>query len=225
MLLSGIDAVIFDVDGTMIDSMGLWEEVDRIYLARYNKPVQDELQKMLSGISIRETADYFREVIGIDEPPEKMLHDWNELAYEQYHDHVKAKPGTARWIKDLASHGYPMAVGTSNSRKLATTALERQGFLPYFKVMLTGEDVKKGKPDPYIYQECARRLGVEPSRCLVFEDISSGLIAGRDAGMRTCAVKDKFSMFEDDKKREIADFYINDFEDIYKDKVQDLRKR
>ena len=223
MLLDCIDAVLFDIDGTLVDSMGLWKEVDRIYLARYGKDMAPDLQSQLSGLSITQTADYFRDVIGIQETTEKMLADWNALAYEQYHDVVQAKPGALRWVKDLHARGIRMAVGTSNTRTLAETVLQVQGFAPYFQTMLTGEDVVAGKPDPYIYLECARRLGVPASRCLVFEDISAGLIAGRAAGAKTCAVRDLFSMFEDGKKRENADYCITDFEDIYAGQVQVLR--
>ena len=223
-ILDHIEAVLFDIDGTLVDSMGLWKEVDRIYLARYGKEMAPDLQTQLSGLSITQTADYFRDVIGIDEPTEKMLADWNELAYEQYHDVVQAKPGALRFVKELHARGIVMAVGTSNTNTLARTVLDVQGFSPYFPVMLTGEDVVLGKPDPYIYLECARRLGVSPHSCLVFEDISAGLEAGRRAEMRTCAVRDTFSLFEDDRKREIADYYIVDFEDIFENRVEVLRR-
>ena len=222
-MLQGIDAVLFDIDGTLIDSMGVWGDIDRIYLSRYGKEMKPDLQKELAGISIQETADYFRNVIGIDEPAEKMLSDWNELAYKEYHDVVMPKPGALKWVKDLDRRGIKMAVGTSNTRKLAETVLQVRGFMPYFKVILTGEDVKTGKPDPYIYQECALRLDTPPDRCLVFEDIYSGVMAGRNAGMKTCAVWDKYAAYEDAQKRAYADYYIQSFNDIYDNKVEFLR--
>jgi len=225
MLLEGTEAVLFDIDGTLIDSMGVWEDIDRTYLKRYGKDMQPDLQKILSGISIRETADYFRNILGIDEPPEKMLHDWNELAYQEYHDIIRAKPDALRWVADIDSRGIDMAVGTSNTRALAETALNVHKFRPFFKVILTGEDVKRGKPDPFIYLECARRLGKDPSKCLVFEDISSGIIAGRRAGMKTCAVWDAYSEYEDDEKRKYADYYIHSFADIFNNKVEVLCRR
>lgn len=219
ILLEGIEAVIFDIDGTLVDSMGVWVEVDRIYLDRYGIEMPADLQKVLSGISIKETADYFREVFGINESTEKMLSDWNELAYKQYRDHVQPKPFALKWVEDLCEMGVKMAVGTSNTRRLACTAMETRGFRPYFEFMITGEDVLRGKPDPFIYQECARRLDVDPRKCLVFEDVTAGIISARDAGMKTCAVWDEFSLFEDFDKRQLADYYIESFEDIYMDRV------
>ena len=91
-LLEGKEAVIFDVDGTLIDSMGVWEEVDRIYLTRHGKPMSEDLQRKLAGLSFLQAADYFRNVIGIDDPPEKMLAEWNELAFEQYRHEIQREP-------------------------------------------------------------------------------------------------------------------------------------
>lgn len=219
-LLEGKEAVIFDVDGTLIDSMGVWENVDRIYLARHGKEMPENLQKTLSGISIRQAADYFREVIGIDDPPEKMLADWNDLAFYEYRHEIQMKQGAARWLELIARRGLPMAVGTSNTRKLAMTALEAHGIDHYFKVILTGEDVAKGKPDPYIYQLAASKLGVNPEKCLVFEDILEGIQAGMAAGMEVCAVYDDFSEYQTAEKKALAHYYINTFDDIFENKVE-----
>jgi 16S rRNA pseudouridine516 synthase len=223
MLLDKIEAVIFDVDGTLIDSMGVWREVDEIYLARYNKEMPDNLQKDLSGLSIKQAADYFKNVIGIDETQEKMLADWNELAMHQYRHEIMLKESAAKWLATIAERGLPMAVGTSNTRMLAHAALEVHQIEHYFKVIMTGEDVVKGKPDPYIYQTAAARLGVKPENCLVFEDIPAGIMAGRSAGMKVCAVWDSFSEYQTDEKKALANYYIHSFEDIYTNKVEVLR--
>lgn len=222
MLLEDKEAVIFDVDGTLIDSMGVWRDVDIIYLQRHHKEMPENLQRELAGLSIRQAADYFREVIGIDDPPEKMLAEWNELAFRQYRHEIQMKPGALRWLETLAARGIPMAVGTSNTRMLAMTALQTHGIDRYFKVILTGEDVVKGKPDPYIYQTAAKRLGVNPAKCLVFEDIPEGIQAGLAAGMQVCAVQDDFSDYQTEEKKRLADYYISSFEDIFNNKVEVL---
>jgi 16S rRNA pseudouridine516 synthase len=223
LMLDGIDAVIFDIDGTLVDSMGVWKEVDRIYLDRYKIPMPDNLQHELSGLSIAQAATYFYDVLGIHESREKMLSDWNELAYHEYRYHVQIKPGADKWLAHLAKQHIPMAVGTSNTRMLAETVLKARGFYDYFQVILTGEDVLKGKPDPYIYLTAADRLGVDPARCLVFEDIPAGLTAGLSAGMRTCGVEDPFSAYQNDEKRALANYYIQSYEDIFNDQVEVLR--
>ena len=204
-LLEGKEAVIFDVDGTLIDSMGVWEEVDRIYLTRHGKPMSEDLQRKLAGLSILQAADYFRNVIGIDDPPEKMLAEWNELAFEQYRHEIQMKPGAAKWLS-----------------LIAMTALHAQDIEHYFRVIMTGEDVVKGKPDPFVYQEAARRLGVNPKNCLVFEDIPEGIQSGLSEGMTVCAVQDDFSDYQIEEKKKLAHYYINSFEDIFNNKVEVL---
>ena len=222
MLLKDKDAVLFDIDGTLIDSMGVWGEIDRIYLNRYNIPMPDRLPDKLAGLSIAQTADYFREVLGVQESNEKMISDWNELAFEQYSRHILPKDDALRFVQEIHDRGIPMAVGTSNTRALAETVMRRMGFAGYISCMLTGEDVKFGKPDPYIYLEAARLIGAEPSRCIVFEDIPEGLSAGQRAGMKTCGVWDLFSSSKDEEKRRIADYYIQSFTDIFENRVEIL---
>ena len=196
-LLEEKEAVIFDVDGTLIDSMGVWEEVDRIYLTRHGKPMSEDLQRKLAGLSILQAADYYR------------------------HE-IQMKPGAAKWLSLIEEKELPMAVATSNTRKLAMTALHAQDIEHYFRVIMTGEDVVKGKPDPFVYQEAARRLGVNPKNCLVFEDIPEGIQAGLSAGMTVCAVQDDFSDYQIEEKKKLAHYYINSFEDIFNNKVEVL---
>ncbi len=222
-LLQDADAVLFDVDGTLMDSMGLWREVDIRYLARHNIEMPENLQRDIAGLSIIQTADYFRNVIGIDDPPEQMLKEWNELAVYQYKNEVKLKPGAKRWLEELSARGIPCAVGTSNTKLLAMTALESCNIRQFFKVILTGEDISRGKPDPFIYSECAKRLGVKESRCLVFEDISEGIRSGLSAGMKVCAVWDDFSSYQMDEKKSLAHCYIDSFDDIFDNRVKWLR--
>lgn len=223
LLLKDKEAVLFDIDGTLIDSMGIWDEVDRIYLARYNIPVPEHLPETLSGLSIAQTAAYFREVLGVQETNEKMISDWNELAFEQYNRHILPKADALKFVQEIHDRHIPMAVGTSNTRALAETVMRRLGFAGYLSYMLTGEDIQFGKPDPFIYLEAARCVGARPENCIVFEDIPEGLTAGKRAGMKTCAIWDHFSSSKDDEKRKIADYYIHSFTDIFENRVEILR--
>lgn len=220
MLLDQKEAVLFDVDGTLIDSMGIWRDIDRIYLERYGFDMPDNLQKELAGLSIKQAADYFREVIGINETPEKMISDWNELADDFYSNRILMKEDAMRWLKLIHERGIKMAVCTSNTRHLAHAALGRHDLFKYFDVVLTGEDVTIGKPDPFIYLKAARDLGAVPGRCIVFEDIREGIMAGKSAGMTVCGVHDLFSIDQETEKKELADFYINSFRDIFEDHVE-----
>ncbi|MCR4672942.1 MAG: HAD family phosphatase [Lachnospiraceae bacterium] len=214
-LLAGREAIIFDEDGTLIDSMWIWADIDIEYVARYGKTTDRELTKKLSGLSILQTADYFRDVIGINETTEKMLSDWNEMALDYYTHKIPLKEEAGRLLNDISSRGIPMAICTSNTRTLALTALEVHNIKGYFDIIITGEDVEKGKPDPFIYLEAARRLGVGPNNCLVFEDISAGALAGKRAGMEACGVFDESAAYMTADLKAIADYYAVSFKDIY----------
>ena len=204
--------------------MGVWDAVDLAYLDKYHKPMPENLTRELSGLSILQAAAYFRDVIGIQESDETMIADWNDLAMDQYRNHVEMKDGVLRFLNLLKDRGIKMAVGTSNTTTLAMTALNRHGLAGFFPVILTGEDIVKGKPDPFIYLEGARRLGVEPGQCLVFEDICAGVMAGKSAGMRVCTVYDTYSEYELDEKRAITDYYITSFMDLFENKVEVLNQ-
>ncbi len=223
MLLADRDGVLFDVDGTLIDSMGIWKDIDRIYLEDHGIEMPAGLQKALAGLSIKQTADYFREVLGVNETQEQMLADWNDLAYQYYRYKIDVKEDAVRWLDEISGRGLKMAVCTSNTRHLAMTVLTHRDILKYFKVVLTGEDVVIGKPNPYIYLKAARDLGLHYDRCIVFEDIAEGILAGKKAGMRVCAVQDRFSDDQEQQKKELADYYINSFRDIFEDQVEILR--
>ena len=223
MLLSDADGVLFDVDGTLIDSMGIWKDIDKIYLARYGLEMPSGLQKDIAGLSIKQTADYFREVLGVNEPQSKMLSDWNDLAYEFYRYKIDVKEDAVRWLEVIRERGLKMAVCTSNTRHLAMTVLRHRDLLKYFGVVLTGEDVVVGKPNPYIYLKASRDLGLQASRCIVFEDIAEGITAGKRAGMRVCAVQDDFSGDQEEEKKQLADYYIDSYRNIFENKVEILR--
>ncbi len=213
-LFDCIKYVIFDVDGTMLDSLKIWKEIDVEYLARYGLPMDEDLQRHIAGISIRQTAVYFREKLGIDEPPEKMIADWNEMAEDKYRHEIEAKPGALELIRRLDKKGIRMAIATSNSRHLTSITVKRHGLLDIMNVIITGEDIFNGKPAPEIYLTAAERLGALPSECLVFEDTPEGITSAKGAGMRVCAVYDDLTAPVDDFKKENSDYYIYSFEEL-----------
>ena len=114
--------------------MGVWEEVDRIYLTRHGKPMSEDLQRKLAGLSILQAADYFRNVIGIDDPPEKMLAEWNELAFEQYRHEIQMKPGAARftiWRVLLSKRAMTRFLSDVPSRGYSLTSLRVAYFVSF----------------------------------------------------------------------------------------------
>lgn len=213
-LLKEIDAVIFDLDGSLVDSMWMWHEIDVEYLGRFGLEVPDGLQREIEGFSFSETAQYFKEKFSIPDSIEEIKRTWNEMAWDKYMNEVPLKPGAKEFLSLCRKKGIKLGIATSNSRELVTNVADVHGLHDYFSCIMTGCDVGKGKPAPDIYLAVADALGVLPKRCLVFEDIIPGIQAGKAAGMKVCAVEDFYSVPQTAEKMALADYYIKDFHEI-----------
>lgn len=214
MILDNFDAIIFDLDGTLVDSMWIWKDIDIEYLSRFGIAYNEKLQSEIEGKSFTETAIYFKENFGITDTIEKIKSDWNEMAYLKYKEQVSLKTGALEFLKLLKEKGKKLGIATSNSTQLTEVCLNSLNISSLFDVVITGSDIKTGKPAPDIYLENAKRLKVLPERCLVFEDIPVGIMAGKNAGMKTCAVADEYSRDLTDEKLELSDYSIIDYKDF-----------
>ncbi len=214
MILDNFDAIIFDLDGTLVDSMWLWKDIDIEYLSRFGIAYNEKLQSEIEGKSFTETAIYFKENFGITDTIEKIKNDWNEMAYLKYKEQVSLKTGALEFLKLLKEKRKKLGIATSNSTQLTEVCLNSLNISSLFDVVITGSDIKTGKPAPDIYLENAKRLKVLPERCLVFEDIPVGIMAGKNAGMKTCAVADEYSRDLTDEKLELSDYSIIDYKDF-----------
>lgn len=207
-------AVIFDLDGTLIDSMWLWTEIDIEYLSKYDYQLPKTLRTDIEGMSFTEAAVYFKENFHIKDSIEDIKDEWNRSAYEKYAKVVELKEGVREFLDSLKENNIKMGIATSNSKELVDACLDRLKVRDYFESIRTACEVEKGKPAPDIYLKVASDLNVEPKNCLVFEDVVKGIQAGKNAGMKVCAVYDDFSKADDDKKKAEADFYIDTFKQL-----------
>lgn len=210
-MLQNIDAVIFDLDGSLVDSMWIWRAIDIEYLGRFDIPLPEGLQSQIEGMSFSETAVYFKETFGIPDSLEKIKADWNRMAWDKYTNEVPLKPGIPDFLEGCRENGIRLGIATSNSRELAENIAEVHRLKKYFSCIMTGCDVARGKPAPDIYLAVAERLNAKPARCLVFEDIIPGIQAGLNAGMRVCAVEDAYSLHDRENKQSLADYYIENY--------------
>ncbi|MDD5935081.1 MAG: HAD family phosphatase [Clostridiales bacterium] len=206
-MLEGIKAVIFDLDGTLIDSMWMWKAIDIEYLGRYGYECPETLQREIEGMSFTETANFFKERFHLPDPIQKIKDDWNAMAFDKYKNEVTMKPGMLELLKELRKKGIKTGIATSNSKELVNTVIESLQIGEYFDEIHTSCEVAKGKPAPDIYLLVAKCLGVEPKDCLVFEDVPLGIMAGKNAGMKVCAVADDYSKAMAEEKRELADYW------------------
>lgn len=214
MILNEKKAVIFDLDGTLVDSMWMWKSIDIEFLGRYGYTCPDDLQKAIEGMSFSETAVYFKERFSLPLQLEEIKGIWTEMSLEKYRSQVSLKHGVKEFLQHVKTIGLQCGIATSNGRDMVETVIESLQIRPYFQVVITACEVAAGKPEPDIYLKVADILGVVPVDCLVFEDVPAGILAGKRAGMTVCAVEDEFSMDMREEKISMADYYITDYFDI-----------
>ena len=213
-MITNIKACIFDLDGTLVDSMWMWPDIDREYLNRFEIEYDDNLKNEIDGISFHETAVYFKNKFGISDSVEKICKDWEDMAYDKYKYEVKEKPGCKKFLEHIRSKGIKMGIATSNNRSMVDVVLESLNMKDFFEVITTSDEVKRGKPAPDVYLTTANLLNVEPKNCLVFEDVVAGIMAGKSAGMKVCAIEDDFTKEVRQKKKELSDYYIVDYSEL-----------
>ena len=209
-----LEAVIFDLDGSLVDSMWMWKKIDMEYLERYGISLPENLQQEIEGMSFVETAGYFKEHFQSPESIEEIGETWNRMAWDKYMYEVPLKPGVMDFLHTCRSHQIKLGIASSNSSALIMNVLEAHHIRGFFDCIKSGTDVIKGKPAPDIYLHVAKELNVNPQNCLVFEDITQGILAGKSAGMKVCAVEDAYSSEQWEEKIRLADLYISSYDEL-----------
>ena len=220
-MIEHIQAVIFDIDGTLVDSMRVWYDIDVEYFKILGIPMPPTIQKDIEGMSFTETAHYFKDTFQItDKTIDDIKLDWVRMAHEKYLYEIKAKSGAKEYMKFLKDQGVKIGCATSNEKSLAMAALTPHGFLEQVDSVRTACEVCAGKPAPDIYLKVAQDLGVDPKHCLVFEDIPNGMRAGKAAGMTVVAVEDESAKQHRSEIDKICDYYIEDYFDLLEGKLE-----
>jgi len=213
-MYNDIKAVIFDIDGTLIDSMWIWKQVDIEFLGKRGIPLPEKLQSEIEGMSYSETAIYFKARFNLPESLEEIKEEWRFMAEDYYKCHIKLKSGAKELLKLLYDKGFKIGIATSNSRELVEYMLVNHGIRQYFSNMRTSCEVDKGKPHPDVYLKVAEDMGIEPCYCLAFEDTVAGVMAAKSAGMKVFVMSDEVSLESKDKLVEMAEGYIHSFNEV-----------
>lgn len=213
-MLKNIHAVIFDLDGTLVNSMWIWKQIDIDYLGKRGIALPDDLQKEIEGMSFTETAYYFKERFGLKDSIEEIKAEWMDMTKDYYENKIDLKKGVYPFLKELKNKGIKMGIGTSNAKELAEAVLKKNNIINFFDSIRTSCEVKKGKPYPDIFLKVAEDLGVAPENCLVFEDTYAGVLAAKRAGMKAFAIADESSFEYKEDICSLADLYIEGFEEI-----------
>jgi HAD superfamily hydrolase (TIGR01509 family) len=182
-----VRAVVFDLDGVIIDSEEVWEEVRRGYVAEHGREFRPDTQQRLMGMSTPEWARYLAEDLGVGRPPERVAADVLDRMAERYRARVPLIPGAVDAVHRIAAR-FPVALASSSARVLIDRVLESAGLAGVFRATLSTEEVPRGKPAPDVYLEACRRLGVEPTRAAAIEDSHAGIGSAKAAGMRVIAI-------------------------------------
>lgn len=210
-----VDAVIFDFDGTLADSMWVWDEVDRVFLTRRGIPFTDEFGEMIAVLGLELGADFAIEHFGLDESPESIIEEWKSLAEESYATHVMLKPGAFEYLRHCKEQGMPLAIATSLQRHLLEPALANNGVLDLFDAICVCDELQcGGKSNPGVYLEAARRLGVPAERCAIFEDVATAARSAKETGAYVIGVYDEHKQQATDELRAVVDHFIMDYADL-----------
>jgi HAD superfamily hydrolase (TIGR01509 family) len=207
-------AAIFDLDGTLIDSMNVWEKIDIEFLAKRNFSVPEGYIAKVSSMSFNEAADYTISFFGLKENPKDMIEEWNQMAIYKYSHEIKLKPHTKEYLLYLKKNGIKLGTATALPNNLYVPVLKNNGVYDMFEAHTSVDEVQMGKGYPDIYLLAAKKLGTLPKDCIVFEDVFIGIKSIKEAGMKACGVYDKYSEHERDEIVNTADCYIYDFKEI-----------
>lgn len=215
-------AALFDMDGTLIDSMGVWAKVDEDFFARRGMPVPEDYSRAIAGLSFRQTGEYTKERFQLPEPVDDILAEWNDMCEKAYVHDVPLKPGAKEYVSRLKDAGVKLAVATALPRHLYEPVLRRTGIYDLFDAFASTGDTGESKRTGKVYLLAAEKLGVTPGECAVFEDILEGLLGARAAGMKAVCVRDEAALRELPRALEICDRYVNDFRELSGDAPNEL---
>ena len=185
-----IEAVIFDLDGVLVDSEHVWDEVREELARERGGRWNDRAQAEMMGMSSVEWSRYMHDVIGLAEPPEEISAEVVRRMQARYARELPVVPGAIEAVRRLRV-SYRLGVASSSNRPLIDTVLSATGLARLFEATVSSEEVARGKPEPDVYLEAVRRLDVEPERAAAIEDSENGIRSARAAGMRVIAIPNR----------------------------------
>ena len=207
-----IKGAIFDLDGTLLDSMFIWDTIGEEYLRSLGKEPHEDLKETFMTLTLEEAAEYYREHYGVTLSVKEIVDGVNAMVEQTYRTKVTLKPGISKYLAWLKENGVRMCVATVTDRYLVEETLDRLGVRHYFSEIFTCAEVGFGKDKPIIYQKALEHLGTEKSDTCVFEDLPFALNTAKTDGFPTVGVYDRHEEHQDELK-ELADYYIFDFTD------------
>lgn len=212
--MNTIKAAIFDLDGTLVDSMWVWEQIDIDFLKSKGYTPPKDLKDDITHLTFRQTAEYFKDRFNLSDSIDEITDTWNNMAYDFYSSKVKLKEGVIPFFNKLKSLNIKIGLATSNSLPLLEATLKNNGIYHLFDAITVTDEVKKSKENPDVYLLCANKLNVSPKNCVVFEDIIAAVNGAKLAGMKVIGIYDKASEYQKEILTQTCDRYILNYNEL-----------
>lgn len=209
-----IKCVIFDLDGTLADSLWVWRQIDIDYLNTFNLKPDKKLYDDIAHLSFEQCAHYFKNRFNIKDSIETIMKTWNDMSISHYKTDIKLKPGAYEFLKSLKTSGIKIALATSNSPDLFEPCLKNNNVYDFFDNFTTSDEVKCSKNSPDVYLKAAEKNNCLPEECVVFEDILTAVKSAKSAGMKVVAVYDSHSYDTEKSLAEASDKLIHSYENL-----------
>ena len=202
-------AIIFDADGTLLDSMYIWQELGGRYLRSLDIMPERDLSKILYPMSLEQSCLYLQSQYVPEKSIDEIRQGILRIIQDFYIDEVELKDGVRNFLKTMKQRNIPMVIATSGDRTLLNAALERNGIDEYFDAIFTCSELETTKHEPKIFLACAEFLGLAPNNIAVFEDSLFAIETAKAAGFITFGVEDESNIYDREKIIEVADYYVD----------------
>jgi HAD superfamily hydrolase (TIGR01509 family) len=215
-----IKAVVFDLDGVLVDTEELWDDARRQIADERGGHWREDAQRAMMGMSSKEWSRYMRDAIGVPDPPEQINAEVVRRLEELYRERLPLIPGALDAVRRIGAR-WPLAIASSSNRPIIDLFLELTGTSELFRATVSSEEVERGKPAPDVYLEAARRLGVDPARCAAIEDSENGIRSAAAAGMKVIAIPNPVFP-PSDEARSLADVVLGSLEELQPEAIESL---
>lgn len=205
---------VFDLDGTLLDSMKVWDEIGEAVLKSYGVIPPEDLQETLKRMSLNQSAEYFHHTFSLPYSVPQILDKIKKITDSKYRGEIELKPYARDYLNKLRSKNVRMSIATASDKRVVSEVLARMGILEYFEFVLTCSELGCSKETSQIYQAAAERWGVSPKEIIVFEDALHSIKAAKAAGFYVVGVADLSAEQDKEEIQRWSDHYIDTFNEI-----------
>lgn len=214
MKLDKFNGYIFDLDGTLLDSFGVWNTVDELFLSKRGFEVPCDYSREISALGFDAAADYTIKRFGLNDKKEDIIEEWNKIAIRLFASEVKLFDGAKEYLLKLKQNGKKLSIATASHNELLIPCLKNNGVYGLFDEIVTVSEVNNGKGQPDIYLKCAEKMELEPSECVVFEDVPIAVLSAKSAGFKTVAYLSCGNFDDHEELIKISDKAIKGFDEL-----------